>query len=502
MTRPAATGAALEAAYAEQRRACGPADLEPVLAGGVAHQSWRLAPFPIVFERAQGAQKWDVAGTRYIDLWMGHGALLLGNAHPAVVDAVTRQMQLGQHVGGAHALHYAWARRIRELVPSCERIRFTASGTEATLLALRIARAWTGRGRIVRIDGHYHGWHDEALAHALPQRQGGFNPGVPDHVAVVPPLDTDAVLEEISPGDVAAIILEPGGGSAGALDWSAQYLATLRRIADLHGTLLVFDEVISGFRYAPGGVQALSGVRPDLTVLAKIAAGGLPGGVVGGRADVMSVISGGRNACDEPAHVVHAGTFNGFPLSAAAALATLDLVADGAAQAQADAATRTLVAGINAAAQAADVDVHATHQSSIFHLLVGALDAGAPIAPGPAVVHLTRERAHDYAILRRALLLEGIDCHSTHGWLSAVHDAPMVEEAVAGFARAFARVRELPAFRVPERTSSAVAGERLDEFRTDPACPSRYAVGAGGSLPVNAAPMGASPEAHGRGGSA
>jgi len=485
VTGQAEIEASIEAAYIARLGASGPSlAAEPVLAGGVAHQSWRMSPFPIVFARANGAEKWDVAGTRYIDLWMGHGSLLLGNAHPAVVGAVAKQMQLGQHLGGAHVLHYAWAGRVRELMPSCEYVRFTASGTEATLLALRVARAYTGRSRIVRVDGHYHGWHDEALAHALPNKQGGLNPGVDQHVAVVPPLDTGAVLGELSAGDVAAIILEPGGGSAGSLSWSPEYLASLRRIADLYGALLIFDEVISGFRYAPGGVQALAGVRPDLTVLAKIAAGGMPGGLLGGRKDVLSVISGGLSATNEPAHVVHAGTFNGFPLSAAAALVTLDLVADGAAQAKAEAATRTLVTGINAAAHAADIDVRAIHQSSIFHLLIGALDAGDPISPGPAAVRLVHERAADYATLRRALLLEGVDCHMSHGWLSAVHDAHLIDEAIEAFGRAFARVRELPSFRAPAKLPTPVLSGQCGETCPDPTCPSRFRLIAGCSAPV------------------
>ncbi|GAB3350981.1 aspartate aminotransferase family protein [Lysobacter tyrosinilyticus] len=477
--------ASIEAAYTARLRASGPSlTAEPVLAGGAAHQSWRMSPFPIVFARANGAEKWDVSGVRYVDLWMGHGSLLLGNAHPAVVDAVAKQMRLGQHLGGAHVLQYAWAERIRELMPSCEYVRFTASGTEATLLALRVARAWTGHPRIVRVDGHYHGWHDEALAHALPSKQGGLNPGVDQHVAVVPPLDTGAVLDELREGDVAAIILEPGGGSAGSLSWSPEYLASLRRIADLHGALLIFDEVISGFRYAPGGVQALADVRPDITVLAKIAAGGMPGGLIGGRKDVLSVISGGLSATNEPAHVVHAGTFNGFPLSAAAALVTLDLVADGTAQAKAEAATCNLVAGINAAAHAADIDVRATHQSSIFHLLIGALDAGDPISPGPAVVRLARERSSDYATLRRTLLLEGVDCHMSHGWLSAAHDAHLIDETIQGFERAFAHVRELPSFRAPAKLPTSVLSGHCGETCPDPTCPSRFRLVAGCSAPV------------------
>ena len=445
----AAAGALLER-YTRELGASNPWALaqSTLLAGGAPHDSWRLQPFPPVFERAEGSHKWDVAGRRYLDLWMGHGALLLGNAHPAVVDAVARQMGRGQHVGGVHALQYAWAERIQRSMPSCERIRFTSSGTEATMLALRLARAWTGRGRVLRVDGHFHGWHDEALVHALPAERAGFNWGVADYVALVPPLDVDAVEAELAANDVAALILEPGGGSAGSLPWSGEYLAALRKLADQHGTALIFDEVISGFRYGPGGVQALAGVRPDITVLAKIAAGGMPGALVGGRAELMAVLGGGRSAGGDYAYVPHSGTFNGLPLSAAAALATLALVDDGQAARRAEQSAAELVAGINAAAEAAGVDVRAFHQSSIFHLLIGAVGAGLPLAAGPAAIRLPRERAPLYQLLRAALLLEGVDCHASHGWLSAAHDGADIAEAIAGFARAFAAVARIDAFRV------------------------------------------------------
>lgn len=445
------------------------------LAGGAPHDSWRLDPFPVAFERGHGVYKWDNAGRRYLDLWMGHGSLMLGNAHPAVVEAVTRQMSQGQHLGGVHVLHYAWAERIRQFVPSCEKIRFTSSGTEATLLALRVARAWTGRARVIRVDGHFHGWHDEALAHALPSQHSGFNPGASEFVTVVPPLDVDAVLDELAEGDVAAILVEPGGGSAGCLPWSAEYLGALRRLADMHGALLVFDEVISGFRYAPGGVQGLANVLPDITVLAKIAAGGMPGAVVGGRADVMSVFSGGQSAYGDPVYAPHSGTFNGFPLSAAATLATLDLIRDGEAGAKAVRSAAYLVDAINAAAMAADVDVRAFHQSSIFHLMIGALDEGAAIGPGAAAIRLAREHAPLHKLLRTALLLEGIDCHASHGWLSAVHENSHLDEAIGGFERAFAVLRNIPAFQHAQSGAlSQTPKGKWEDICHAPACGSRF----------------------------
>jgi len=426
------------------------ADTNPI-AGGATHVSWQMPGGPLTFTRAQGVRKWDYAGRPYLDLWMGHGSLLLGNAHPAVVEAVARQIGEGQHVGGAHRIHLEWAARIRDIFPSCERVRFTSSGTEATLLALRIARAWTGRPRILRVDGHFHGWHDDGLAHVVPD-SSGLNPGAPHWVSVAPPIDTDVIADELSEGDIAALILEPGGGSAGALPWSPDYLRALRRLSDNAGTVLIFDEVISGLRYAPGGVQTLAEVRPDLTVLAKIAAGGFPGGIVGGRADMMGMLGCAVNVVGQQVIVPHTGTFNGFPITAAAALATLEQVSDGAAQARAAAATHSLVEAINAAAVSSDVDVRAFHQSSIFHILIGACREALLIEPGSGAVRLPQEHADAYTILRCALLLEGVDCHKSHGWLSSEHRPADIEEAAAGFARAFARLRAFKAFRMPEDT--------------------------------------------------
>jgi glutamate-1-semialdehyde 2,1-aminomutase len=416
-----------------------------VLAGGACHDSWRMAPFAPGFEWGEGPWKWDVSGRRYVDFWMGHGSLLFGHGFPPVVEAVKRQAERATHLGGAHPLQVAWAERVVDLVPSAERVRFTASGTEATLLALRIARAHTGRERVLRLDGHFHGWHDEALCHFSPAGPSGFNPGTIGTVDLASPFDIDAVDDVLSARDVAALILEPGGGSSASLAWSAGHLEALRRIATRHGTLLVFDEVISGFRYAPGGVQQLAGVLPDLTVLAKILAGGLPGGAVAGPAAIMAVFDA-PGTSGVRGRVPHAGTFNANPLSAAAGTATLALVADGDAQAAAGRAAGLLRDGVNAEAERAGVDVRMIVQSSIYHLLIGAVAAQEAPEPGPAALRLPALHADAYARLRRALLIEGVDGHASHGWLSAVHGPAALEQAVDAFGRAFRRLRDTAPF--------------------------------------------------------
>ena len=414
------------------------------LAGEAAHDSWRFDPFPVYFGSCDGARKTDVDGNSYIDFWMGHGALLLGHHHPDVDSAVEAQLRAASHYVGAHALQVEWAERIIALVPSAKRVRFVASGTEATLLALRIARSVTKRAAVIRIDGHFHGWHDEALAKAVPHDVAGFNPGNAENLYVLP-FDLELLSDAVDDLQPAAVILEPGGGSAGALAWSTDSLAELRRITERSGTLLIFDEIISGFRYAPGGVQELSGVVPDLTVLAKIAAGGLPGAAVAGRADIMRVFGAGiRNGAVLSA-VPHTGTFNASATSAAAAIATLDRVADGTPQAAADRAAGRLVDGINRCAAARGADVRAFRQSSIFHLVVGAAsDQRAVVGPSPEVLISQRTHRKDYAALRQALLLNGFDAHLVHGWVSAVHSEPIIDAAIEAFDRALARLGRGP----------------------------------------------------------
>jgi glutamate-1-semialdehyde 2,1-aminomutase len=410
------------------------------LAGEAAHDSWRFDPFPLYFARCDGARKTDVDGNTHIDFWMGHGALLLGHHHPDVDGAVETQLRTACHYGGAHALQVEWAERIVALVPSAERVRFVASGTEATLLALRVARSFTKRAAVIRIDGHFHGWHDEALAKAIPHDVAGFNPGNVENLYVLP-FDLDLLSDAVDDLRPAAIILEPGGGSAGALAWSIDSLAELRRITQRSGTLLIFDEIISGFRYAPGGVQELSGVMPDLTVLAKIAAGGLPGAALAGRADIMRVFGAGIRDGAILSAVPHTGTFNASATSAAAAIATLYKVADGTPQAEADRAAGRLVDGINRRAAAHGAAVRAFRQSSIFHLVVGvASDEHAVVGPSPEVLISQRTHRKDYAALRQSLLLNGFDAHLVHGWVSAVHSEPIIDAAIEAFDRALARL--------------------------------------------------------------
>jgi glutamate-1-semialdehyde 2,1-aminomutase len=396
------------------------------IAGEVTHDNWHHKPHPLVFSYAQGAYKWDMDGNRYTDFWMGHGSLLLGHNHEAVSSAIIYQATRGTHLSGNHSLLIEWAEKIIELIPSVERVRFCASGTEATLLALRLARAYTNRKYIVRIDGHFHGWHDEALSAIAPNWPNGSHPDADKYLRIGDPDDVYSVHDLLKDNQVAAVILEPGGGSSGTLPYSKEYLQILRELTQETQTLLIFDEVMSGFRYAPGGVQELSGIEPDITTVSKILCGGLPGAAVGGRHSIFSLF-GDKTKSNR---VIHTGTFNGNPLSAAAGLTTLNLIADGIIQRELTERTSYFVRMANETATRQGLDIRLFHQASIFHIVIGAVSNEIPIGPSRQAMILTKEFAPLYEILREKMLSVGLDMHTSHGWFSSAHTKAVIDETL------------------------------------------------------------------------
>jgi glutamate-1-semialdehyde 2,1-aminomutase len=407
---------------------------------GVTHDGRWMEPFPLAVERAAGAYKWDADGHQLIDYWQGHGALLLGHAHPAVVEAVQVQVARGTHYGANHELEIRWAEQVKRCFPHIEQMRFTASGTEATLLALRLARAYTGRPTILRLAGHFHGWHDLLAlgAEVDPDLPPGLAPGVVESTLVV-----DAGIDAIERAcatrdDIAALILEPSGASYGKQPLPASFLREARDLCTRHGMLLICDEVVTGFRVAPGGMQEQTGVTADLTSLAKILAGGLPGGAVGGRADILRHIAFGDPAWNTRQKIRHQGTFNGNPLAAAAGIATLEIARTGACQARAARLAEDLRAGLNDVIRDHDRPGCAAYgESSIVHLL---LDSPAAFAPGalPANLPLAELKAGMPARLRRpfrlGMLNHGIDLmRGTSAFVSAVHGAEDIAATVAAF---------------------------------------------------------------------
>jgi len=411
--------------------------------GGVTHDIRYHLPFPIYAERASGSRKWDVDGHEYVDYWMGHGALFLGHCHPAVVDAVREQVGRGTHLGASHEREIRWAELVNRLIPCADMTRFTMSGTEATHLALRVARAFTGRPRIVKLAGHFHGWHDGVVSAVNPPFEVPLSAGVPsatlDQVAICPPNDVKAVDSVLERGDVAAVILEPAGGQAGTTPTIPGYLQELRALTRRHGVLLIFDEVITGFRYAPGGAQEYLGVTPDLTTLAKIVAGGLPGGALCGIREVMAMIAHrGDPVWDRTERVAHAGTFNANPLSAAAAIATLEIVADASLQARANKLGDALRAALREAMRRAGAPGTVYGECSIYHV---------SFEGTPGLAGFDRPRRGDlYQLLRCALINNSVDCSSHHGWISAVHNDEDVARTVAAYERALVAMAAEGAF--------------------------------------------------------
>jgi len=414
------------AALAERARAAIP--------GGITHDIRHLKPFGVYVDRAAGTRKWDVDGHEYIDYWMGHGALFLGHCHPAVVKAVQAQVARGTHLGACHELEVRWAELVNQLVPSAELTRFTMSGTEATHLALRIARAFTGRPRILKFTGHFHGWHDGVAIGVNPPYEVPLSSGVPgatlDQVITCPPNDIKAVDTVLERGDVAAVILEPAGGQSGTTPTIPGYLQELRALTQRHGVLLIFDEVITGFRYAPGGAQEYFGVTPDITTLAKIVAGGLPGGAVCGRRDVLSMLAyRGDATWDRAERVAHAGTFNANPISASAAIATLEQIGDASLQARTNKLGEELRRGLTEAMKRAGTPGTCYGEASIYHV---------SFEGKPGLAGFDRPRKGDYYhLLRCAILNEGVDCSMNHGWVSAVHTEEDIERTIRAYDRAF-----------------------------------------------------------------
>ncbi|HEX3863160.1 MAG TPA: aminotransferase class III-fold pyridoxal phosphate-dependent enzyme [Stellaceae bacterium] len=320
--RAATPGSAARAAHA--------AELFP---SGITHDSRYIEPYGLYINRAQGPRKWDVDGRCYVDYFGGHGALLLGHCHPEVMAAVHAQLDRGTHYGASHELEIEWAERVKALIPTAERVRFTSSGTEATLMAVRLARAFTGKAKLVRFNNHFHGWHDHMTSGHTNHFDGTPTTGVLDAVAgnvLLCDQNDEAALARLleQHKDIAAAIIEPTGANGGKLPIAPEFLQALRRLTAEHGVLLIFDEVVNGFRVAPGGAQEAYGIRPDLTTLAKILAGGLPGGAVTGRKDILDLLDFQVTKGAGKEKIAHPGTFNANPLSAAAGIACLRIVRD------------------------------------------------------------------------------------------------------------------------------------------------------------------------------
>lgn len=283
---------------------------------------------PIFMDKAQGAYLWDVDGNKYIDYVGSWGPFILGHQHPAVTEALRKQLEKATSFGAPTELEVELAEKICELVPSIEMVRMVNSGTEATMSAIRLARAYTSRSKIIKFEGCYHGHADSFLIKA---GSGALTLGVPNSPGVTEGTAADtlnAVYNDIesvrelvksNSGNVAAVIIEPIGGNMGVVPAKKEFLTALRELCTVEKIVLIFDEVMTGFRVALGGAQAHYNIKPDLTTLGKIVGGGLPVGAYGGKRDIMSMIA-------PLGPVYQAGTLSGNPLAMTAGIATLEIL--------------------------------------------------------------------------------------------------------------------------------------------------------------------------------
>ncbi len=440
--RAATPGSAAAAAKASQ-----------LFPSGITHDSRYIEPYGLYIGRAQGPRKWDVDGNSYVDYFGGHGALLLGHSHPKVVAAVHEQIERGTHYGASHETEIAWAEWIIRLVPSAERVRFTSSGTEATLMALRLARAFTGRPKIIRFRHHFHGWHDHMTSGFASHFDGspttGVLPGVAGNVLLADQNDAAGLARLFDQhDDIAAAILEPTGAHGARLPIDPAFLHALREQTRQHGALLIFDEVVTGFRVSPGGAQAEYGVTPDLTTLAKILSGGLPGGAVAGRKDILDLLDFQVTKAADREKINHPGTFNANPLSAAAGVAALAIVGTTDACARANHYGQTLRRRINEAFEEERVPWAAYGTFSMLHIFTN---------PDRVAITPTRFDPHQQSTesltgnrqagtvhkLRLAMMVNGVDLSGSPGGLvSATHGEPELEDTLKAVGKTVRMLRQ------------------------------------------------------------
>ena len=412
--------------------------------GGVTHDTRYAQPFPLYMTHGTGPRKWDVDANEYIDYVSGHGALLLGHSHRAIAEAVSRQITRGTHLGASTDEELRWARAIKALMPSVEKLRFHSSGTEATLMAMRLARAYTGKDKVIKLQDHFHGWHDYAMAGS-----DRAAPGIPQatwgSMVVVPAGDLNAVEDVLSQDSgIAALILEPTGAHYGQLPFDTpNYLKGLRELTSQHGVVLIFDEVVTGFRASPGGAQELYGVRPDITTLAKIVAGGLPGGAVGGQADIIDMIAHrGDPEWDNTRRVYHPGTFNANPLSAVAGATCLEMVATQPINKQADAMAARLKAGLNEIFGKMEVAGHAHGIASMVHVVLADCDCGRELCTMSHREIMEATASAAVTAMKRGLQNRGVDIMGRDAFLvSGAHTDGEIDQTLEAFEDTLAAIR-------------------------------------------------------------
>ena len=393
---------------------------------------------PIFFKRGAGAWLYDEDNHRYIDYVGSWGPMIAGHAHPAVVRAVQDAAANGLSFGAPTAIETVMAQRIRELVPSMELVRMCNSGTEATMSAIRLARGFTGCDKIVKFEGCYHGHSDSLLVKA---GSGALTLGVPTSPGVPAALAAQTVtltyndLGQVQQAfaelgaDIAGVIVEPVAGNMNCIPPAPGFLHGLRELCDQYGSVLIFDEVMTGFRVAPGGAQELYQVKPDLTTLGKIIGGGMPVGAFGGKRAIME-----RLAPLGP--IYQAGTLSGNPVAMAAGLATLELISAPGFHADLAAKTGQLCEGLMAAARAAGIPLTANHVGGMFGIFFSA-ESVATYAQAVAC-DVERFKAFFHGMLAEGVYLAPSAFEA--GFMSSAHSEEDIEATLAAARKVFARI--------------------------------------------------------------
>jgi glutamate-1-semialdehyde 2,1-aminomutase len=393
---------------------------------------------PLFIQSASGATVTDADGKTYLDYVGSWGPMILGHAHPEVISIVQSAATRGTSYGAPTELEVLLAEEVIDAFPSIEKLRLTSSGTEATMSALRVARGFTGRAKIVKFEGCYHGHGDSLLVRA---GSGVATLGLPDSPGVLPevanntitvPFNDTSALEAVfvEAGDqIAAVIIEPVVGNMGCVPPGENYLADVRRITSSHGAVLIFDEVMTGFRVARGGAQELYGIKPDMTCLGKILGGGLPVGAFGGRREIMDQVA-------PVGPVYQAGTLSGNPLAVSAGLTTLRLLKSLNPYPQLERATARLVAGMNEAASEAGIQSVSNRVGSMFTTFF----TQNPVTDWTSANQSKREA---YARFFHAMLAEGVYLAPSQfeaGFVSTAHSDEIIERTIAASRTAFAGV--------------------------------------------------------------
>lgn len=418
------------------------AEAKQYIPGGVNSpvRSYRgVGGTPPFIAKAAGSRIFDIDGNEYVDYVGSWGPMILGHAHPKVVAALHAALELGTSYGAPTLLETALAKLVQQAVPSMQLVRMVNSGTEATMSALRLARAFTKRDCIVKFEGCYHGHHDSLLVKA---GSGAATFGVPDspgvpnsvaHTTITLPFNDAAAMEKLfaQQGDtIAAVIIEPVPGNMGMVLPQEGYLQAVRKLTERHGILLIFDEVMSGFRVALGGAQTRFGIAPDLTCLGKVIGGGLPVGAYGGRLDIMSCIS--------PAGPVYqAGTLSGNPLAMTAGIATLaEILATPDFYSSIEAKTKALCEQVGAAAKEAGVVIQSHQMGSMF----GMFFCDSPVSDYASAA---KSDQNAFKIWFHSMLEQGIYLAPSQfeaGFMSIAHSEEDIEKTVTAARNAFAAV--------------------------------------------------------------